>query len=159
LVTDYPVSVAERRCSATGRALRPGERYYGVMFSTSSGFARHDFAADAWTGPPEKAVGFWSGKVPANDNRRQSIDVDSIHEHFIRLTECDDPSKINFRYVLALLLVRRKRLRLDGSTASILKLTDPKTGERHEVLDPGLQAVQLTEVQAEVMSVLTRAQG
>ena len=45
-MTEYPLPALTRRCHATGRDLRPGERYYGVLLEEAAGVVRRDFAAE-----------------------------------------------------------------------------------------------------------------
>ena len=153
-MTDYP-QVGHHRCCVTGRDLHPGERFYGVLVETPQGMSRQDYAADAWPGPPEKALGFWTGTVPANQvPRKRPLDDAVIREHFLRPETSD-----NFRYVLALLLLRRKQLKIEGSSSGLLRLLDPKTGDKFELVDPPLAGEELAAVQTEVMNLLTRAEA
>jgi hypothetical protein len=153
-LTDYP-NIGQHRCCVTGRDLRPGERFFGVLVDTPAGLSRLDYAVDAWPGPPEKAVGFWSGKVPANQvPRKRPLDDQVIREHFLAPETSD-----SFRFVLALLLVRRKQLKLEGSSSGVLRLVDAKTGAKHELVDPALAGAELAAVQSEVMNLLTRAEA
>ena len=48
---------------------------------------------------------------PPDDNRKPRFDDDLLEECFYRLDGQTDPSRVNFRYVVALLLIRRKRLK------------------------------------------------
>ena len=69
-----------------------------------------------------------------------------------------DAAQVNFRYVLALLLMRRKRLRLDEEKAdavgSIMVFSDAKTGSRSEVRDPRLNEAELRAAQDEVFRLM-----
>src|SRR6516162_3467790 len=109
---DYQIQPNTRRCFLTGRELQPGEKLYSVLLEEGGQFVRHDYSAEVWQGPPEGAFSFWVGKVPAPDqNKRPRIDDEMLLECFIRLEGQSDPSRVNFRYVVALLLMRRKRLK------------------------------------------------
>jgi hypothetical protein len=70
----------------------------------------------------------------------------------------NEPAKIKFRYVLALLLMRRKKLKLveahrDGDQ-DVLVLHAPQRGERVSVVDPQLSEEEMNAVQDEVFEVL-----
>jgi len=159
-VIDYQIQPNTRRCFVTGRDLRPGEKFYSVLLDESGHLVRRDYSADAWHGPPEGAFGFWAGKVPpaSDENRRPQIDDEMLFECFGRL-ECEtDPSRVNFRYVVALLLMRRKRLKFDSARQKdgreVLRLRDARTGAEHDVINPGLTDDEMASVQEEVLKVL-----
>jgi len=78
---------------------------------------------------------------------------------FDRLKESTDPDGLNFRYVVALLLMRRKRFRFedairDSAGRDVLLLKDAKGGAIHQVADPRLTDDQIVTVQLEVFRVL-----
>ena len=50
-MTPYQIQGPARQCAATGRELRPGERFYSVLLDEAGQFVRKDYAADAWPGP------------------------------------------------------------------------------------------------------------
>ncbi|MFL5330135.1 MAG: hypothetical protein ACJ8C4_14635 [Gemmataceae bacterium] len=151
-MTEYPSSVAQRRCSVSGRDLRPGERYYAVVLEGSSGYTRRDFATEAWNGTPEQAVGYWASRVPATDSRPKVIDVEAALDMFVQLET--DPLRSSLRYVLALWLVRRKRLKLERSSPGWLRLTDAKSGDQYEIQDVSLSDLGLAAAQEEMSRVI-----
>src|SRR5262249_51392869 len=114
---------------------------------------------DAWRGPPEGAFSFWSGRVPARGpERRPPVDDDMLLDCFARLEGQPEPARVNFRYVLALLLMRRKRLEVDEAPRAdgreVLRLRCTQTKAVHEVVNPALGDDQLLAVQEEVLKVL-----
>lgn len=158
-MTDYEIQANSRRCAATGRELRPGEKFYTALLEEGGKFVRKDFAADAWAGPPPAAFGFWSGRVPADDApRKLRFDDDLLVDCFQRLEADTEPSRVNFRYVVALLLMRRKRLRFEETRSEDgqewLLLLCPRTRTLHRVLNPRLSDDAMAAVQEEVFKVL-----
>ena len=69
-----------------------------------------------------------------------------------------EPSRVQFRYVVALLLLRRKRLKFEDvrreAGQEFLLLKCPKTAAAFEVLDPRLDEADIARVQDEVFKVL-----
>jgi len=156
---DYQIQPNTRRCFLTGRELSPGETYYGVLLDEGGQFVRHDYSAEVWQGPPEGAFSFWTGKVPATElGKRPRIDDELLVDCFDRLEGQTDPGRINFRYVVALLLMRRRRFKFESArtadSSELLKLRDARTGAEHEVANPGLSDVEMASVQEEVLRVL-----
>jgi hypothetical protein len=110
---DYEIQRCSRRCSATERELRDGEMCYSVLTVEGGQVVRRDFSAEAWQGAPENAIGWWkSTVVDPNAGRPHWAPNDVMLNYFERLLE--DPSAEDARYVLALLLVRRRVLRVDA---------------------------------------------
>jgi hypothetical protein len=159
-MTEYEIKPLSLRCALTGRELKPGESYYSVLDESPEGFQRKDYSAEAWTGPPDGAIGFWRAKVPESTGKKhaQLVDDSVIVEFFDRLAGDQDAYKVNFRYILALLLVRKKILKLTGAERErdreVLVLRSHATGEQHRVVNPELTEEQLNAVQAEVERVL-----
>jgi hypothetical protein len=154
-MTDYQIQNSTRRCALTGRELKPGERYYSVLLDEGGTFTRKDYSLEAWQGPPEGAFSFWQGRLATGSSpRRLVIDDELLIECFHRLEGELEPNKVSFRFVLALLLMRRRRLKLEETrqegSQEILVLRCPRTGARHEVLDPGLGEEELEGVQDDV---------
>jgi hypothetical protein len=158
-MTDYQIQSSTRRCAATGRELKAGERYYSVLIDEGTTLTRRDYSLEAWQGPPERALGFWQGRLPSGSApRRPPIDEESLVDWIGRLEGELEPGKQSFRYVLALLLVRRRRLRLEDTRQDggqeVLTLRCARTGARFHVIDPGLPDDELEAVQDEVFGVL-----
>jgi hypothetical protein len=156
---DYQIQPNTRRCFLTNRELRPGEKFYSVLLDENGQLVRHDYSVEAWQGPPDGAFSFWAGKVPAPDqSKRPRIDDEMLFECFNRLEGQTDTGRINFRYVVALLLMRRKRLKFAGAVTEdgreVLHLRDARSGAEYEVVNPGLTDDEMASVQEEVLNVL-----
>jgi hypothetical protein len=155
---DYQIQAPTRRCAATGRELHPGERFFTVLLDEGARFVRQDYAAEAWTGPPPGTFSFWTGRVPPLENRRPRIDDELLVDCFRRLEGQDDPGRVNFRYVVALLLMRRKRFRFEEARVEagreILCLRCARTRTAYQVINPRLTEEQMVAVQEEVFRVL-----
>jgi hypothetical protein len=159
-MTDYEIQGPARVCAATGRELRAGDGFHAVLSEQGGKFVRTDYAADAWTGPPEGAVAHWSGKVRAAEKpRKPVVNDDLLIGCFDRLKGSTDPDGLNFRYVAALLLMRRKRFKFEDAARDehgrdVMILKDARGGAVHHVTDPRLTDEQIATVQTEVFRVL-----
>ncbi len=110
---DYDIQRCSRRCAATDRELKDGETCFSVLVPEGAAVVRRDYAAEAWPGPPENAIGWWKTTiVDPNAGRPHWAPNDVMLNYFERLL--DNPSAEDARYVLALLLVRRRVLRVEG---------------------------------------------
>ncbi len=158
-MTNYQLQGPARVCAASGRELRPGERAYSVLTDEGGQFVRRDFAADAWPGPPAGAVAWWVGRVPdAGKAAKPVINDELLVDCFEHLTDTTDPARQNFRYVVALLLMRRKRFKFEDARkrgdAETLVVRDAKSGRKHEIADPQLSEAEMNAVRDEVFRVL-----
>lgn len=110
---DYEVQRCTRRCAATGRELSVGETCYSALTADGAAVVRRDYSAEAWTGPPEGAIGWWKFiVVDPYAGRLSWAPSDVMLNYFERLLE--DPTAEDARYVSALLLVRRRVLRVES---------------------------------------------
>jgi hypothetical protein len=159
-MTDYEIQGPARVCAATGRELKPGDRFHAVLTEEGGKLVRTDYAADAWPGAPAGAVAHWAGRVPASDKPQKPVVNDEVLlDCFERLKDSADADGLNFRYVAALLLMRRKRFKFedvarDEAGRDVLVLRDSKGGAVHQLPDPRLTDDQIAAVQAEVFRVL-----
>lgn len=158
-MTEYQIQEITRRCCVTGRDLQPGERFYSVLVDEAGKLQRKDYSEQAWQGPPAEAFSFWAGRVPPRDeSRRPKIDDDLLFDCFRRLENDHEPGRVNFRYVVALLLMRRKRFKfeeaktVDGKEVLVLRCT--RTREQYDVVNPRLNEEEMLAVQEEVFKVL-----
>ncbi|MDD3468584.1 MAG: hypothetical protein PHE53_01225 [Thermoguttaceae bacterium] len=142
---DYSFAKNARECSVTHRVFAPGEAFYSLLIEEMNGrFTRRDYSVEAWNDlqrDPEYpkmdgVVGFWKSKIPDLSSKRQRWAPNEIllryFEELENRPDCDDT-----RYVLALLLVRRRLLVCDDEHTeedrSFLTLHDPKRDLNFEV--------------------------
>jgi hypothetical protein len=158
-MTDYQIQPNSRRCCVSGRDLQPGETFFSVLLEEGGKFVRREYSREAWQGPPEGAFSFWMGKVSAREqDRRPPVDDDMLMDCFTRLEGQNEPARINFRYVLALLLMRRKRLKFEDARTEagreVLRLRCSQSRAVYEVVNPALADEAIMAVQDEVLEVL-----
>jgi hypothetical protein len=159
-MTEFHIQGPTRHCTATGRSLVVGEKFFSVLVEEAGKYLRKDYATDAWQGPPTEAIAFWPGKVPASDKpKKPTFNDELLIDWFHHLAGRAEPDRVNFRYVVALLLMRRKRLKFEDvlrteAGESLLVVRDAKSGTRHEIPDPRLAEDEITLVQDEVFRVL-----
>jgi hypothetical protein len=156
---DYQIQPSTRRCFVTGRELQPGERCYSVLLDENGKLSRRDYSPEAWQGPPPEAFSFWAGRIPTPQGRRRPVfDDDVLLDCFHRLEGQTEPGRVNLRYVLGLMLLRRKRLAFvatrqeEGREVLVLRCT--RTGAQHTVVNPGLNEDELVSVQEDVFQAL-----
>ena len=111
---DIDVQRCSRKCAKTDRELQPGDAYVSALVADGASLKRLDFAADAWDQPPEGTVAWWKSHLPGLGSKRAHwAPNDALLDYFQSLEL--DPAKSDVRYVLALLLVRRRIVRWEHS--------------------------------------------
>lgn len=111
---DYEIQRFTRHCAKTGRELKPGEGFFSALLRDGAQVVRQDFAADAWQGPPEGAIGWWKSHVPTQSMHKVHWAPNDVMLELLEQWE-HDPAKQDIRYVLTLLLIRRRVLRLEDT--------------------------------------------
>jgi hypothetical protein len=109
---DFEVQRCTRRCAATDRALEAGDDCYSVLEIDGAEVVRKDFCREAWRGAPETAFGWWKSRVPEPTAKKIKL---APNEVLLELFEklADRLEEQDLRYVLALLLIRRRVLRIE----------------------------------------------
>ena len=149
-----------RVCARTGENLDVRRPFYSALVEKSGPvraediFERLDFSAEAWPGVDKAAfLSFWRNKGKETESGRPAaIDYDRLQDFFDRLEGAPEPGRRLFRYVLALILVRRRRLRLEGMVSTpegdLLRLYDRRDGGRSlEALAPEAGREELEKIQ------------
>jgi hypothetical protein len=85
---------------------------------TALGMCRIDISSDAWEDGyrPDGLFGYWKSTVPEpNQKKKMFVDDGMLMNLLERLADATEPDRLAFRYVLALILMRKKLLRYDGN--------------------------------------------
>jgi len=155
---DYEVERCTRRCAASDRELAPGESFYSVLIAEGAELKRYDYSLDAWEGPPQDAVGWWKSQIPDRRSRRKHwAPNDVMLQFFDELT--GQPDKDDMRYVLALLLVRRRVMRLeeneqDKQGRPVVVLYCPRREATYKVPAVVPEQSRIDEIQEELAKLL-----
>jgi hypothetical protein len=113
MLLDFEVQRTSRRCTATDVPLEPGDVCYSMLEVQGAEVIRKDFCSAAWTDPPNEALAWWRTLIPEPTAKKIKLAPnDVLLELFDQLAE--DPAHCDLRYVLTLLLVRRRVFRLEA---------------------------------------------
>jgi hypothetical protein len=161
---DFEVHRCSRKCAKSERELRPGEMYFSALVPEGTSWKRIDIAADVWVEPPEGAIAWWKSQMPgAGTNRLHWAPNDVILEYFQMLD--GDVAKADVRYVLGLLLVRRRIARweqteTDEHGKEVMVLYCPRLELEFRIPVQVPSDARVAEIQEELSRLLvTRAAG
>jgi len=158
-MAEYEISRATGKCATCARPLEVGDVFYTVVVAEGEGFVRHDIGAECWQGPPAGALCHFRTRVPEREKKRKVLVDDSILvDFFRRLSETDEAGKERFRFVLSLILLRKRLLKYEQTTRDgdreywHMRLMPDKT--QHRVVNPGLEESQIEGLMVELGSIL-----
>jgi hypothetical protein len=113
----YEVARPLGKCHVTGVDILPGDKFMAALRETPAGFERVDVSTSAWPEFDQKdVVGFWQATMPHHEQKKKLfVDDEVLCDLFERLRDTEEPAKLNFRFVLGLILMRKKMLVYDNS--------------------------------------------
>jgi hypothetical protein len=155
---DWEIRKRSDICTATQRPFAEGEFFYTAIYRDGDGFRREDLSEDAWNARPEdpQPFSFWRSKFemppPPPPEPLAKQDAEGILRKLIE--ENSDATK-NARYILALMLERKRLLKpMESSDPDVLVYERAGTGETFLIPNPRLALSQVPEVQKEVSALL-----
>ncbi len=106
-------------CAATGETLVANTIAMAALSDREAdeGFDRFDYTIEAWEQGtrPERLFSHWRYTVP-EAGKKPDIQIDDtvLIDLFDRLADDERPQRVAFRYILALVLLRKRKLQLLG---------------------------------------------
>jgi hypothetical protein len=165
LEREYKIDASSRRCRACGHVFEVNEEYYSAVVETAQEnlLARHDFCGPCWKLPEGGYFSYWKARVPQPepDTHRgpRLIDMGRLMQLFEHLADSEEVQARRFRYVLALVLMRKRRLRVvesrrlkDGGEE--LTLREVGTQRTHAVSAPPVTEDEIRSVADRLREVL-----
>jgi hypothetical protein len=157
----YDVGRPGTACSKCGRAIAPGTKLMAVLRESEIGFERVDVCQSCWPETDRKElVAFWQTTVPHREAKKKIfVDDDVLCDLFVRLQDATEQAKLNFRFVLGLILMR-KRLVIyqssrneNGTDVWVVKLKGRE--DPIEMIDPKLTEQQVSDVSRQLGDILS----
>jgi hypothetical protein len=109
--------------------LNPGETFYSVLVAEGAEVVRYDYSEEAWDKPPENAIGWWKSQMAEPNAKKVNWAPNDVMLHYFQQLEAQE-DKADVRFVLTLLMIRRRVLRLEEAE------TEPKGREEMLVFCP-----------------------
>ncbi len=171
ITQDWKIKARSHVCHESGRHFEDGENFYTALFEITDDededdahFERRDYSAEAWETRPEdqpSPFSFWRSvyEAPEPAATTEVVEKESAESLLRRLIEEDDATTENARFILAVMLERKKILVetdvKDAEGESCLRFYEhAKSGEVFIIRDPQLRLDEVEAVQAEVVAQL-----
>lgn len=115
-MADWDIHRPSGECSATGEKIDTGQDYIGALVETEAGLERRDFCTAHWEQEKPAVYCFWRSRLPDPDQKKPIfVNDEMLMAFFDRLADESDPERVNFRFVLSLILMRKRRLKYDAT--------------------------------------------
>ena len=163
---NWSIRSRAHQCALTNRPFEDGEIFHTAIYfdPQENGYVRRDISAEAWAqemqAQERQPIASWKTlyqKVEV-EAKPEIAPKESAQELLQRFIEEGDPMTENARYILALMLERKRQIvqtaekEVDG--AKMLFYENKKTGEIFIVRDPELKLDEVAQIQEEVATIL-----
>jgi hypothetical protein len=164
-MNEWNIQSRAHTCAACGHHFADKELYHTLLFDEKKDFQRSDVCVPCWErqyseGARERKgfISYWHGIFEAPVAAPDPIQKDTAESLLRKLIELNDPRYIPAGYILAVMLERKRLLKVkeqfvrDGKRVFVYE--HPKTGDLFTIVDPALQLNQLEQVQHDVADLL-----
>jgi hypothetical protein len=186
-MADWRISRRRGTCSACERVFDDGERYMSSLRVTPEGLERADLCPAYWDGKPEAAHGeacrracqeraesgiegavegqdlfWWATRHQVERKKTVQLDLESLERLFLELEGKTEPAVQELRYVLCLILMRKRRLKVERvlrtAEGEAFRVKRPRRDERYEVRVFDFTAERMAEVRTQLQAIFDGAE-
>jgi hypothetical protein len=164
-MNEWNIQSRGHACEACGKGFADKEAYHTLLIDDKRELRRLDICEACWQkqyseGARERKgfISYWHGVYEAPTPAPEAIQKDTAESLLRKLIELNDPRYMPAGYILAVMLERKRLLKVkeqfvrEGKRYFIYE--QPKTGDIFTILDPDLQLTQLEQVQRDVANLL-----
>lgn len=159
-MANWEVGRSQRMCAVTGKVFEDGDEYFSALREQGESFSRQDFSPAAWQEQDKSLYfSFWRTRLQKGERKKNKlvIDVEAFYTFFRSLEGEEATGRQIFRYLVALMLVRKRVLRLEEvekhPEGETLILFDTRTKEECRVPAPAATEEQLATAQEELNQI------
>jgi len=144
-------------CSACTEAYSEDQRHVSVLAIAGEELTREDVCLACWEKrAPAEDLFFWFTRHRV-DRRRMHLDLETLEQLFVQLDGRHERKVRELRYVLCLLLMRKRRLKLvrveRGGDGESLVVKRPRRTDVHEVFVFDFSPERLGELRHELIEI------
>ena len=156
----YDVPRPAGKCAVSGRDIAAGEKFVAAVRETATGLERVDVSLPYWEGFDRTGLlGFWQTTMPhAEEKKKFFVDDEVLCSLFERLADATEPAKVNFRFVLALVLMRKRFVVYEetrhDSGRDVWVVRMKGKDQRLDLIDPKLNEQEMAEVSQQLGQIL-----
>jgi hypothetical protein len=166
LTQEWNIQSRALQCAVSGRPFEKGERVYSALYWREGQYVRVDLNGDSWHARNDniEPLSAWQADfVPPTPPPPETLRKDDAESLLRRLVAANHSATLNSRYILALMLERKRVLRQierqHQEGVSTLVYEHLPSGEVWLIEDPGLRLGELKSVQDEVAQLLAQSEA
>lgn len=159
MIEQWDIQKSQGRCAGTDRKLEPGEEYVAALIDSKTSFERRDYSVEYWNSSQPKVFSYWKTRIPEPTQKKKLLVDDHVLINFFeRLADEQDELKLRFRFVLTLILMRKRLIKYEQSIKELdkeiwqVRLMSDKS--LHQVVNPQLEDDQIEQVSQELSVIL-----
>ncbi|MEI6782888.1 MAG: hypothetical protein WCQ21_18425 [Verrucomicrobiota bacterium] len=164
-MTEWNIQSRAHACAACGKSFADRETFHTLLFDEKADFRRSDVCQACWQkqyseGARDRKgfISYWHGVYIAPTPQVEAIQKENAESLLRKLIELNDPRYIPAGYILAVMLERKRLLKVKEQLVRngqrVFLYEQPSTGDVFTIIDPALQLNQLEQVQHDVANLL-----
>ncbi len=166
MAKEYNIARSSRVCKVSGEELQPGQDFMATVVEQDGQMVREDYSLPAWEdhkrAAGENALAIWRTRIPEPTEparKKTFIDDELLINFFQRLDGTEDETQQAFRFVVALVLMRKKKLTYDrarsnGDGPEVWRVRIKGWDETYEMVNPNLDEDRIAEVGEQLGEIL-----
>jgi hypothetical protein len=166
MAKQYNIARTDGSCHACKRKFEPGDDLVATVRDGEEELQRLDYCLPCWESsdqpdqPEQRLLGVWRTRLPQpREKKKLFVDDEVLVSFFQRLEDAEEDSRVAFRFVIALVLMRKKKLAYESSKTDdqgrdrwTMRLRG--TDKTYEVIDPHLDEQRIAEVSDQLGQIL-----
>ncbi len=157
-MAEWNIERTSRVCVGCNSQFDEGDEFNSALYETDESFERRDYCDDCWP-PAEEPFSFWKSSVPeSNKPPKRLVDDQVLLDVWLKLADAREEKKRDFRYILTLILVRKRILKLGDfervEGMEYMNVRCPRLDNSYRVAAPDLTDEQIAQLQRELVVIL-----
>ena len=159
-MADWEIKKTLGQCFGTETPFEAGQDYYAALVETEQGLERRDYSIAYWQEAKPAVYCYWKSRMtPPEQKKKLFVDDEMLMAFFDRLADETEPEKVSFRFVLTLILMRKRKLKYESSKTDeagcevwTLRVTGQDRTET--VVNPHLSEDQIEQLSGQMGQIL-----
>jgi hypothetical protein len=186
-MADWKISRRRGACAACERDFDDGERHVSTLRVNAEGLERADLCLAWWNAAPAEASGeacrgacqerveagaegptlgedlfWWATRFQAERRQTVQLDLESLQRLFLELEGTEDGRLQELRYVLCLILMRKRYLKVERvlrtADGEAFRVKRPRRDERYEVRVFDFTPERMAQIRTELQAIFDGAE-
>ena len=150
------------RCAVTGQPIVAGQKFHAALRETPTGLERLDVLPHEWEAFLFKndLLAHWQATMPTSEQKKKLfVDDEVLLTLFERLQDTTEPAKVRFRFVLGLILMRKRMVtyesQRDEGSANLWSVKLRGRDGTLDLINPHLSEDQVGDVTGQLGEILS----